>query len=125
MSIVVRIIASSPQGVLLVRRTDGGPSLTGRWEFPGGRIDPDEDEYSAGPRELFEETGLRIRGALRFVARQRYRTPRGQRRTQIILAADVEGDVVLSDEHDAYQWFTGALQGPCTQTSYEILNAYL
>lgn len=110
-----------------MRRTDGGPSLTGRWEFPGGRIDSHrgEDEFSAGPRELYEETGLRVVGDLRFVAHQRYRTPRGQDRTQTILAADVEGDVVLSDEHDAYQWYTGSLQGPCTTTSHEILNSYL
>jgi 8-oxo-dGTP pyrophosphatase MutT (NUDIX family) len=29
----------------------------GRWEFPGGRLDPDEDPYEAARREFAEETG--------------------------------------------------------------------
>jgi ADP-ribose pyrophosphatase YjhB (NUDIX family) len=41
-----------------------------RWTMPGGRLEPeDTDLYAGAEREVFEETGLRVRaGKLRFIS---------------------------------------------------------
>ena len=47
--------------VLLLRR-EKAPNR-GLFNFPGGKIEPHEDPYEACLREVYEETGLRIRRA--------------------------------------------------------------
>jgi len=43
------------------RQGEGGRvPLAGCWEFPGGKIEADEDPRAAAARECLEETGLRI-----------------------------------------------------------------
>lgn len=50
------IFDATRQKVLLTRRTDNG-----RWCLPGGRMEPGESAAEACAREVWEETGLRIR----------------------------------------------------------------
>jgi 8-oxo-dGTP pyrophosphatase MutT (NUDIX family) len=50
------VLDHSAQHVLLVRH-----NLTGRWQFPGGHVDPDEDGGECAVREVAKETGLTIR----------------------------------------------------------------
>lgn len=42
----------------LVTRRPPGVHLAGMWEFPGGKIDPDESHVAALRRELREELGV-------------------------------------------------------------------
>ena len=42
----------------LVTRRQPGVHLAGMWEFPGGKIDPDETHEAALRRELLEELGV-------------------------------------------------------------------
>jgi mutator protein MutT len=43
------------EGRFLVTRRQAGVHLAGMWEFPGGKIDPDESHADALRRELREE----------------------------------------------------------------------
>ncbi|HMN97005.1 MAG TPA: (deoxy)nucleoside triphosphate pyrophosphohydrolase [Phycisphaerales bacterium] len=46
----------------LVSRRRPDDSLGGKWEFPGGKIEPGESPEAAATRELFEELGVRHPG---------------------------------------------------------------
>jgi 8-oxo-dGTP diphosphatase len=48
-----------PQRLLAARRATPA-SLAGRWEFPGGKVDPGESVEEALHRELREELGVRV-----------------------------------------------------------------
>ena len=48
-----------PQHLLAARRAIPA-SLAGRWEFPGGKVEPDETPEAALEREIAEELGCRV-----------------------------------------------------------------
>jgi 8-oxo-dGTP diphosphatase len=49
----------TPGRVLLTQRKRG-THLAGAWEFPGGKVEPDEDPRDALARELAEEIGVTV-----------------------------------------------------------------
>lgn len=59
-SVAVGIIRDSSGRVLINQRQPGKP-FAGRWEFPGGKLDPGETVAQALVRELDEELGITVR----------------------------------------------------------------
>ena len=51
------ILRDASGRVLIAERVGGGP-FQGMWEFPGGKIVPDESAFDALTRELEEELGI-------------------------------------------------------------------
>jgi 8-oxo-dGTP diphosphatase len=45
-------------GRVLLTQRKSGTHLAGAWEFPGGKVEPDEDPRDALVRELAEEIGV-------------------------------------------------------------------
>jgi 8-oxo-dGTP diphosphatase len=45
-------------GRVLLQRRPAGKALAGLWEFPGGKVEPDENPEAALIRELREELGV-------------------------------------------------------------------
>ncbi|MGY0797699.1 Nudix family hydrolase [Lysobacter sp. A286] len=57
--VVAGVIRDARGRILLTRRTEGR-DLAGRWEFPGGKVDPGESAEAALARELDEELGIQV-----------------------------------------------------------------
>ncbi len=95
------------QTVLLTRRTDNG-----QWCLPGGMIDPGESVTEGCEREVFEETGLRVRVVrLTGVYSDPNRLtiyPDGNKAHVIVLSFEVEfagGELGLSNETTDARYF--------------------
>ena len=57
-------------GRVLIAQRPAGKALAGRWEFPGGKLEPGEDPRAGLERELREELGVELQQAHRLL---RYR----------------------------------------------------
>ncbi len=55
------------EGRVLIAQRPEGKTLAGRWEFPGGKIDPGEDPRAGLARELREELGVEVHDAERLI----------------------------------------------------------
>ncbi|WP_419993941.1 (deoxy)nucleoside triphosphate pyrophosphohydrolase [Streptomyces boninensis] len=53
-------------GRLLAARRSAPPELAGRWELPGGKVEPGETDAQALVRELREELGVQARPVRRL-----------------------------------------------------------
>lgn len=75
MTIVVVAGVLIEQGRVLVTQRPAGSHLAGMWEFPGGKVEADEDPRAALERELREELGIETHaGEVVDVAFHRYPT---------------------------------------------------
>jgi 8-oxo-dGTP diphosphatase len=53
-------------GRVLACARSGPPEVAGRWEFPGGKVEPGESETDAVARECAEELGVTVRPGARL-----------------------------------------------------------
>ncbi len=56
-------------GAFLLARRPPGKVYAGWWEFPGGKVEPDERPETALARELVEELGISVRTAYPWITR--------------------------------------------------------
>ena len=64
-----RVVAAAlidAQGRVLIAERPAGKWQAGRWEFPGGKVEPDESEEAAVRRELHEELGVQVQDLRRL-----------------------------------------------------------
>ena len=59
LNVVIGIIVDTEKKVLLNKRKKN-TILSGYWEFPGGKVKPNETPAQALSRELFQELGIKI-----------------------------------------------------------------
>ncbi len=57
---VVAVALVDPDGRVLIAQRPEGKPMAGLWEFPGGKLEPDEVPEAALIRELREELGIEV-----------------------------------------------------------------
>ena len=88
--------------VLTARRT-APPEAAGRWEFPGGKVEPGESPETALVREIREELGC----AVEVTGWLPGEVPIGERHVlTVALAVLTEGADPDPREHDELRWLT-------------------
>lgn len=60
---VVAVALIDREGRVLVQKRPVGKMMAGLWEFPGGKVEPDETPEAALIRELAEELGIVVNPA--------------------------------------------------------------
>ena len=97
------LLQNSEGKCLFLRRSPDSKTNPGRWEPPGGKLDPGERLDEALRREVFEEAGLQI-SVRRLLGAIEYEVPAVKVACLIMEGRLVTDDVTLSSEHDSYQW---------------------
>ena len=95
---------AAPQRLLSARRTQP-VSLAGRWEFPGGKVEPGEDPVTALHRELDEELGVGVRLGDELVAARPEGWRLSDRYVMRLWTAEItRGAPAPLVEHDELRW---------------------
>lgn len=90
--------------VLAARRT-APPEAAGRWEFPGGKVEPRESPDDALAREIREELGCAVEVSGWLPGE----VPIGERHLLTVALAVLTGDGDPDpQEHDEIRWLTAA-----------------
>ncbi|MGW0827978.1 (deoxy)nucleoside triphosphate pyrophosphohydrolase [Streptomyces sp. NPDC002845] len=102
--IVVVGAALLRNGRLLAARRSAPPELAGRWELPGGKVEPGETPEQALVRELREELGVESEPAERVPGEWPLKT-----HTHVLhvwTAHLLSGDPRPLEDHDELRWLT-------------------
>jgi|SRR5882757_872134 len=103
----VRVVVAAVierDGLILAARRTGPPALAGRWEFPGGKVEPGESDAAALVRECREEIGVLISVGERIGPE--YPVPDHSMvvRTYFATLSDAGAEPVALESHDALAW---------------------
>lgn len=98
---VTAAIIIDKQRVFLAQRPAGDP-LAGKWEFPGGKIEPGETPEQCLARELHEEFGIHATVG-RFFCESRFAYPKGVIHLLAFLVHSCIGEFQLH-AHGALAW---------------------
>jgi len=103
-SLSFRVIISNDTGrCLILRRTSACTDQPGKWDFPGGKVNPSENFNDALYREVKEETGIEI-VLEKAVGLAKFELDSVNVVCVMMEGKHISGDVILSDEHDLYKW---------------------
>lgn len=106
------IIKNNEGKILILKKSAESKSRAGLWEFPGGKIDVDEDVSKGIRREVLEETGIKLVNisdeplfTLDFEKTKNGRKVK-VRDIRMYTAQASEDTVILSFEHTDYKWIS-------------------
>lgn len=115
---MIRVVAGiiKRDGKVLIARRASHKTMSGKWEFPGGKVEEGENPERALEREILEEFGVVVRTKEFLHANQH---DYGDFKIELIaFSADyIDGVFKLSD-HDKMEWIV-----PEELYSYDLTDA--
>ena len=100
----MKVVILNDEGkCLLIKRSMGSKGNPGKWDFPGGKVDPGETFDEGLLREVYEETKLRIslEKPLTMVESE---SPNNRVIYLFMEGKMIDGEVALSEEHEDHIW---------------------
>lgn len=107
--VAMKAVIVHDKKILLLRESAEHDTNTkaGKYQFPGGRIDPGEPFEQGLRREVMEETGMEIEIGQPIFAGEWFPVIKGipyQIVGMFLICRSQTADVRISDEHDAFIW---------------------
>ena len=99
---VVAALIEKDGKYLIAKRSTGSSEVLGKWEFPGGKVEKGEDEYSAIVREIKEEFELNIK-AIKFITNNIYKSSSKSIDLRLYRCKYISGEFKLHD-HSMYKF---------------------
>lgn len=100
--LVVAALIKKNNDVLIARRSTGDENVLGKWEFPGGKVEPNETEEHAIEREIKEEFELDIK-ANKYITNNVCEYPTKTVDLRLYECEYISGEFKLHD-HSEYKW---------------------
>lgn len=108
--VAVAAVIQDGDKFLCMRRSAHKDALPGKWETLSGRVEIGEEPLECMAREIDEEAGLKVDEHVHLDARPvtSYQTSRLDDAMIVIVyrAQYLQGEIKMSQEHDAYAWLT-------------------
>ncbi len=99
---VVAALIQKDGKYLIAKRSTGSNDVLGKWEFPGGKVEPGETEMRAIEREIREEFEMTIK-AVKYVCNNIYDYPTKTIDLRLYECEYISGEFHLHD-HSEYRW---------------------
>ncbi|MBP3256105.1 MAG: 8-oxo-dGTP diphosphatase MutT [Clostridia bacterium] len=99
---VVAAVIQNEEGKILIAQRNLKKSQGGLWEFPGGKIEPNETKEEAIIREIKEEMDIDIE-AKKFIDQKVFNYPDKDINLIAIECKQIKGDIKLN-EHEDIKW---------------------
>lgn len=99
---VVAAVIQNEEGKILIAQRNLKKSQGGLWEFPGGKIEPNETKEEAIIREIKEEMDIDIE-AKKFIGQKVFNYPDKDINLIAIECKQIKGDIKLN-EHEDIKW---------------------
>ena len=97
---VVAALIEKDGKYLIARKSTGDENVEGKWEFPGGKVEPNEEEMTAIEREIREEFELEVK-AIRFLVNNEHQYPGRIVDLRLYECKYISGEFKL---HDRYEY---------------------
>ncbi len=112
---VTAAVIGGPDGRILVCSRPAGKHMAGKWEFPGGKIEPGETAEACIRREIREELGMEIAvGSVFTVMEHDY----GVKYVRVTFFLTVSDDAPSAKDRQGFRWVT-----PEDMESVDFLDA--
>ncbi|WP_030441310.1 (deoxy)nucleoside triphosphate pyrophosphohydrolase [Actinoplanes subtropicus] len=101
---VIVAAAIITDGRVLACERSAPPEVAGRWEFPGGKVEPGETDQQALARECVEELGVRVEVGARIGPD--VSLAHGRAVLRVFAVRLLDGDEPRALEHAAMRWLS-------------------